>query len=77
MSVFTVDECKQHLAQWKAASLAVSGSKSYTIGGRTLTRANWSEIEDALNFWAKQLEDATAAANGRRGIRMRRIVPHG
>lgn len=77
MSIYTVQECRDQLAKWKAASIAVSESKSYTIGGRSLTRADWSDIEKALNFWGKHLEAAEAAQNGSRGVRMRRIVPHG
>ena len=77
MSIYTVAECREQLANWKAASIAVSQSKSYTIGGRTLTRANWDEIEKALTFWAKQLDIAEAEQFGFRGVRMRRIIPHG
>ena len=78
MSVYTVEECREQLAQWKAASIAASNSKSYTIGGRTLTRANWSEIKDALTYWGRELKNAEAAAGNRRGgVRMRRVVLHG
>lgn len=78
MSVYTVEECHEQLAKWKAASIAVSNSKSYTIGGRTLTRANWSEIKDALTYWGRELANAEAAAGKRRsGVRMRRVVLHG
>ena len=77
MSIYTVAECREQLAQWKAASIAASNSKSYQIGGRTLTRANWDEIEKALTFWAKQLAIAEAEQFGSRGVRMRRVIPHG
>lgn len=78
MSVYTVEECREQLSNWKAASIAVSSSKSYAIGGRTLTRADWSEIKDALTYWGRELVNAEAAAGKRRsGVRMRRVVLHG
>lgn len=78
MSAYTVEECRKQLAEWKAASIAAANSKSYTIGGRTLTRADWSDIKDALTYWGRELKNAEAAAGLRRGgVRMRRVVPHG
>lgn len=36
---------------WMAADLAVAKGQSYSIGSRTLTRANADEITDKLNYW--------------------------
>jgi len=46
-------ELLAELAQYKAARTAIlSGAQSYTISGRSLTRANLSEIQTEI----KQLE---------------------
>ena len=41
-------DLKEELSMWKAARRALSLSKSYQINGRTLTRANYSEVRQAI-----------------------------
>jgi hypothetical protein len=43
-----LDERREDLAQWRAARRALSQAKSYVIGNRTLTRANYSEVRQAI-----------------------------
>ena len=59
-----------------AEEKALNG-QSYTIGGRTLTRANLKEIRDGLTLWASRLKAAELdEASGRGGARMMRAIPH-
>ena len=46
---------RTHLDAWLAADLAVAGGQSYTIGGRSLTRANSEEIRQQVQYWTQQL----------------------
>jgi hypothetical protein len=66
-------ECKLELADVKAAIKTIlSGAQSYSIGTRSLTRANLAE----LRKWKKDLEDEIAGLSGGSG-RVRRVVPIG
>lgn len=46
--------------------------QSYSIGDRTLTRANLSDIAKQRKYWAAQV---TALAENKIGVRFIRIVP--
>jgi hypothetical protein len=66
-------ERKEELADVKAAiKMILGGAQSYTIGSRSLTRANLAE----LRKWKKELEDEIAALTGGSG-RFKRVVPIG
>jgi len=66
-------ERKEELADVNAAiKMILGGAQSYTIGSRSLTRANLSE----LRKWKKELEDEIAALSGGSG-RFKRVIPIG
>jgi len=68
-----LEERKEELAMVKAAIKQIlGGAQSYTIGTRSLTRANLAE----LRKWKKELEDEIASLKGGSG-RFRRVVPIG
>ena len=56
----------------EAIKTILSGAQSYTIGSRSLTRANLAE----LRKWKKELEDEIAGLMGGSG-RFRRVVSVG
>ena len=59
MAGITLETAKRHLDAWLEAELAVTQAQSYTIGSRTLTKANLTEIRNAIAYWegkAEQLE---------------------
>lgn len=75
MAGITLAQAEAQLALYLAAEAAVLAKQSYTINGRSLTKANLGEIQAGIKTWderAKALE-ATAA----RGGRSRTIVPVG
>lgn len=53
MNIWTREELVNLLAKWKAAYVAVSSGKSYTIDGRTLVRQDvsiiWAQLEKLQN----------------------------
>lgn len=56
MSLFTRAELQEMIAQWKAAYKAAATGKSYSIGSRTLTRYDLSEIRAQLEWLEKERE---------------------
>lgn len=75
MSGITLETAKKHLDAWLEAEMTVTTGQSYTIGSRTLTRANLTEIRKAIDYWngkVNQLENVQKTG-GRN--RVRRVVP--
>lgn len=68
MAGITLDQAQAKLDLWMAADDAVAGGQSYSIGGRSLTRANSSEIRDNIQYWEGRV---TRLSNGNGGIRVR------
>ena len=50
MSAITLEIAKEHLDIWLEAEKAVALGQSYTIGSRSLTRANLSEIRKSIQY---------------------------
>jgi hypothetical protein len=55
-----------------AIKTILCGAQSYTMGSRSLTRANLAELRN----WKRELEDEIAGLSGGSG-RFRRVVPVG
>lgn len=78
MAHFSKSLCQAQLTRYLDAEKVVLTGQSYTIGGRSLTRANLTEIRKGVDYWAEKLDEAEQiAATGRRGPFMRRVIPHG
>lgn len=71
--VFTEEQCQKHLDMWLEAETKVAMGQSYTIGNRTLTRVNATEISKNIELWASRLE----RARGKSGPRFVRFVSRG
>lgn len=67
MAGITQAMAQVHLDAWLAADLAVAGGQSYTIGTRTLTRAQAVEIRGNIKYWQQQVVAATRTG----GLRVR------
>lgn len=75
MAGITLETAKKHLDAWLEAEMTVTTGQSYTIGSRTLTRANLTEIRNAIDYWngkVNQMENVERTG-GRN--RVRRVVP--
>lgn len=75
MAGITLAQAEAQLAIWLAADAAVASGQSYSISGRSLTRANAKEITDKIVYWenkAKALSGdfvpRTYAKQGGRGV---------
>jgi hypothetical protein len=65
MAGITVAQAQAQLDAWLAASIAVASNQSYSIGDRTLTRANAASIENMITYWQRQVDRLTPKARGR------------
>lgn len=59
-----------HLDEWLAADLAAAAGQSYTIGNRSLTRADVDTIRAQIQFFSGQLAIAQARESGNRNPRV-------
>jgi len=72
MAGITLTQAETQLTAWLAADTAVATGQAYTIGGRSLTRANAREIRENIVFWDHQVKRLT-----RGGIRVTGATPCG
>ncbi len=64
----TSTQAQEHLDAWLAADLAVAKGQSYSLAGRTLTRADAAEIRENVEYWEARVN---RLANGSTGARVR------
>ena len=70
MAGITSAQAETQLAAWLAADTAVASGQAYTIGGRSLTRANAKEIRENITYWDQKVQHLTQG-----GIRVRGGTP--
>lgn len=51
MAGITLTQAEAQLALWLAASQAVALNQSYSIEGRSLTRADAGKIQSMIDYW--------------------------
>lgn len=73
MAWITLAEAKANLQLWLSAERAAASGKSYTIGNRSLTRADLEDIADRIKFWRSEV--ARLEAGRGEGMRVLRVVP--
>jgi hypothetical protein len=54
MAIFSAAEIEEQITAYKAALLALASNQSYTILGRTFTRASLPEIRATLEWLNKE-----------------------
>lgn len=67
--------CQKMLDEYLKAETAVLSSQSYTIGGRTLSRANLAEIQKGVELWSERLNSATRRELTGGRLFCRRVIP--
>ena len=75
MAGITLETAQKHLDAWLEAEMQVTNAQSYTIGSRTLTKANLTEIRNAIEYWQQKVTilENLKKNNGR--SRVKRFVP--
>lgn len=66
---------QNHLDAWLKAEMEVTTGQSYTIGSRVLTRANLTEIRNAINYWNNKVKAIETAEKNKGRNKIRRVVP--
>lgn len=66
------ETAKQKLEMWLKAEDAIALSQSYTIEGRSLTRANLAEVRQAIEYWGDLV---SRMEQGVQGIKLQRVMP--
>lgn len=57
-----VSTAQTHLDAWLAADLAVSKGQSYSIGNRSLNKADAEHIRNQIDYWTRVVNTLTAQA---------------
>lgn len=75
MAGISLEIAKKHLSAWLEAELEVTTHQSYTIGSRSLTKADLADIRQQIEFWKNEVERLENI--GKKGGRNRvlRVVP--
>lgn len=74
MVAWTLEEARTNLNRWLEAEAAVALGQAYTIGDRSLTRADLSQIAKRIDFWRNEVETLEKdMLNG--GRFCKRIIP--
>lgn len=70
-----LETARAHYSAWLIAELELVTSQSYTIGSRSLTRANLSEVRQQIIFWQNEIAKLESMQKRKGRNRMMRIVP--
>lgn len=65
----------RRLAEYYAAETAILAGQSYTMGSRSLTRANISWVQKQIKEFEDEIEELKAAEGGRGRRKSFRITP--
>jgi hypothetical protein len=65
MAGITLAQAEAQLTLWIAASAAVASGQEYTIGDRTLRRADAGEVLSQIKFWQSYVVRLTPRTRGR------------
>lgn len=75
MAAITLETAKRHLDMWLEAETQVAINQSYTIGGKSFTRANLGEIRKQVEYWSNKVAELQNLAKKRGRNRVYRVVP--
>lgn len=75
MAAISLETAKKHLEMWLEAESEVAINQSYTIGGKTFTRANLGEIRKQIEYWSNKVQSLENIAKRKGRNRVYRVVP--
>lgn len=65
MSAITLEQAQAQLQAYLDAELAVLSGQSYSIAGRSLTRANLADIQNGVKTWSSKVQELQNSVGGR------------
>jgi hypothetical protein len=75
MTGISLETAQKHLDAWLEAELAVTNAQSYTIGSRTMTKANLAEIRKSIEYWQGKVTQIKNVQKSGGRNRVKRFVP--
>ena len=75
MAAITLETAKKHLEMWLEAESEVAINQSYTIGGKSFTRANLGELRKQIEYWSNKVQALENIAKRKGRNRVYRVVP--
>lgn len=69
MAGITLAQAEAKLTLWMSANDAVARNQAFSVGGRSLTRANLGEIQNQIEFWDAKVKSLSASGNRRSRVR--------
>lgn len=75
MAAITLETAKRHLDMWLEAETQVAINQAYSIGGKSFTRANLSEIRKQVEYWSNKVAELQNLAKKKGRNRVYRVVP--
>lgn len=75
MTAISLETAKEHLDMWLEAECRVAVNQSYTVQGKTYTRADLADIRKQVEFWENKVEHIQNVNKGRGRSRVYRVVP--
>lgn len=64
MAGITLTDAEARLAEYQAAETKVLSGQAYTIGGRSMTRANLKDIREGIDYWNAKCIELGASRSG-------------
>ena len=64
MAGITQAQAQTQYDLWLAAAATVATGQAYSIGGRSLTRADSADIREWITFWDDKLKELSTSATG-------------
>lgn len=75
MAGITLEQANEHLQAWLTAELEVTTHQSYSIGSRSLTKADLGEIREQIEYWNNWVIRLTNLKKNKGRNCARRVVP--
>lgn len=75
MAGITLEIAKEKLKVWLAAEEELAINQSYTIGGKTFTRADLGEVASRIEYWNNKVISLENAKKKGGRNRVYRVVP--
>lgn len=75
MAAITIKTAKKHLDMWLEAESEVAINQSYTISGKSFTRADLGEIRKQIAYWSNKVQSLENIAKRKGRNRIYRVVP--
>ena len=57
MAEITLTIARKHLNAWLTAEMEVTTHQSYTIGSRSLTKADLADIREQIKYWDDKVSE--------------------